>query len=288
VSAGIEVRPIGLGDAALAETSAFLRSVFPHARHLTPAYLGWQYRDNPEGPAFGFEARRDGMLIAHFAALPLAADVEGTARSGGLVVNGAVAPRHGGAKVAKETMARLYAEGPGRGFDFLVGVGNANSTGPLLRRWTLVARLEARVGIGRPARRESGAPPPSFERLWSREAIAWRLADPERRSRVRLRRGALEVTVPSGRPGIAALLYDGPDCWDLAGLAGHAGRRLAAPLRVWVGLDPALDWPRSRYVPVPRPLRASPLNLVFKDLTGAAPAPDPGRVLFRAIDFDAF
>jgi hypothetical protein len=285
MSGAIEVRRIGVTDTELTETSAFLRSVFPHAKYLTPAYLRWQYAENPAGQAFGFEARRDGRLIAHFAALPMIAAIERSPRQGALVVNGAVDPAEGGRKVAKETMARLYGEAPHHGFDFLVGVGNANSTGPLLNRWRLVGQLEARIGFGRP-RRLSDAPNPSFERLWTDEAIAWRLADPERRSRVWRRGGATEVTVPSGRPGIAVILYDGRDSWALGSEADSEPD--AALLRLWIGLDPALDWSRSRFLPIPRLLRASPLNLVFKDLSGSSLFPEPARVLFRAIDFDAF
>jgi GNAT superfamily N-acetyltransferase len=285
MSGAFEVRRIGFTDAEVTETSAFLRSVFPHARYLTPAYLRWQYAENPAGRAFGFEARRDGRLIAHFAALPMTAAIEGIERQGALVVNGAVDPAHGGRKVAKETMARLYSEGPDHGFDFLVAVGNANSTGPLLNRWRLVGQLEARVGFGRP-RRLGGAPAPSFERLWTDEAIAWRLADPERRSRVCRRGGAIEATAPSGRPGIAVILYDGPDKWALE--PGPERGLAAGRLRLWVGLDFALDWSRSRFVAIPQRLRPSPLNLVFKDLTGGSLFPDPARMLFRAIDFDAF
>lgn len=285
MSATIEVRRIGFTDAEVAETSAFLRSVFPHAKYLTPAYLRWQYAENPAGPAFGFEARRDGRLIAHFAALPMIAGIEGIARRGALVVNGAVDPAHGGRKVAKETMARLYAEAPDHGFDFLIAVGNANSTGPLLNRWRLVGQLEARIGFGRP-RRLVDAPTPSFERLWTDEEIAWRLADPERRSRVCRRGGAIEVKVPSGRPGIAVILYDGPDRWALERRAER--ERAGAPLRLWIGLDPRIDWSHSRFFPIPQLLRPSPLNLVFKDLSGSSLFPDPARMLFRAIDFDAF
>jgi hypothetical protein len=285
MSAAIDVRPIGLTDAEVTETSAFLRSVFPHAKHLTPAYLRWQYIENPAGRAFGFEARDQGRLIAHFAALPLTAEIEATRRRGALVVNGAVDRAHGGRKVAKETMARLYAEAPDHGFDFLVAVGNANSTGPLLNRWQLVGQLEARIGFVRPKRVDE-ARAPSFERLWTDEEIAWRLANPERRSRVRRRGGAIEVTVPSGRPGIEAVLYDGPDRWVLE---RRTGRGLAvAPLRLWIGLDPSLDWSRSPFLPIPRLLRQSPLNLVFKDVSGSSLFPDPARFLFRAIDFDAF
>ena len=35
-------------------------------------------------------------------------------------------------------------------------------------------------------------------------------------------------------------------------------------------------------------LRPSPLNLFFSDLTGGGFAPDPDRLIFQALDFDAY
>jgi hypothetical protein len=59
-------------------------------------------------------------------------------------------------------------------------------------------------------------------------------------------------------------------------------------LDVWVGLDPGVDWRRSLHVALPNALRPSPLNLIFLDLSGEGRELDPGRVRWRALDFDDF
>jgi len=49
-----------------------------------------------------------------------------------------------------------------------------------------------------------------------------------------------------------------------------------------------VDWSASAFLPIPMRLRPSPLNLVYKDLTGGSFVPDADRIVFRSLDFDAF
>jgi hypothetical protein len=89
------------------------------------------------------------------------------------------------------------------------------------------------------------------------------------------------ILAATGLPGVGAILHQGEARGDLA-FPGKA----PGPMRLWLGLDPGLDWRGS--LPIPMRLRPSPLNLVYKDLTGGGFLPDPDRVLFRGIDFDAY
>lgn len=265
----------------LEQASALLRLVFPHARHLTPHYLDWHYRRSPDGQAIACGAYRRGEMVGHVAALPLRARVNGEEHRGVALVNAAVHPEHRRRNLTLRMAFAAMDEVFRQGHRFALAVGNASSTGPLMTGFTPVAPLLAKLGFGTPERKVPVEP--SFERLWSDQALRWRLADPERRYVSTLRRGRLVVTAAAGRPGIAALLHDGP-CVD--GLAESGGWR--SPLRLWIGLDPAIDWKRSPFVDVPGWLKPSPLNLSFVDLTGRGLFPDPARALFRAIDFDAF
>ncbi|HEX8525539.1 hypothetical protein, partial [Allosphingosinicella sp.] len=83
--------------------------------------------------------------------------------------------------------------------------------------------------------------------------------------------------------GLGAVLYDGPNQWGM----GEEGTA-PGPARLWLGFDPGVDWSRSAYLPIPSRLRPSPLNLVFKDLSGGSLFPDPDRIVFRGIDFDPY
>ena len=276
---------------ALIETaSAVLRRVFPHAPYLTPAYLRWQYLDNPEGRALTWNGWAGGTMVGHIAGLPLTARIDGVERRGVYLVNAAIDPGFRARWIIQRIATSLMKQAGSLGFEFCFAVGNARSTGPMIAGYrdtpgfTPLGQLDARVGLGVPRRRAWDGEP-SFERQWSDESLRWRLANPERPYAVRKDGGGITVTAPSGRAGIAALLYHGPGRDSIP-----AGGRATPPLRAWIGLDPAVEWGRSAYLPIPSRLRPSPLNLVFADLTAEQrlEAPDPRRIRFQAIDFDAF
>ena len=54
-----------------------------------------------------------------------------------------------------------------------------------------------------------------MKRLWSDEALRWRLANPEARYGVERRHGTMTVTSATGLKGVGSILYDGP--WDAPG-----------------------------------------------------------------------
>lgn len=264
------------------QVSDLLRLVFPKARHLTPRYLEWYYGRNPDGKAVGANAYAGGELVGHMASTVFPCRLDGQDSRGIYMVNGAVHPGHRGRRLQSRISAAMFEEAARLGYALCLGTGNKWSTGPLLTRFRMARPLEARIGFGLPRRRDPG-PPPSFERIWSEEALRWRLANPEGRYRAVGRPGGGAILSPAGPPGVGAILYQG------AGLEGPARTGPGpGPLRVWLGLDPSIDWKGSAFLPIPMRLRPSPLNLVCRDLTGGGFLPDPDRILFRGIDFDAF
>jgi GNAT superfamily N-acetyltransferase len=261
--------------------SALLLRVFPRARHLTPRYLAWLYAQNPDGEAVAFSAFAGDILVGHLGGMALTARIEGEARRGLLLLNSAVHSDHRRRSLMSRLSEAIFAEGARRGFSFSISTGNRYSSRPLLTRYQPVGLLEARIGIGWPRRGESAASP-SFERLWSEEALSWRLANPERLYSVRRLGEGISVSAQTGLPGVAALLYQGPGRMPAAESPGPR------PLGVWLGRDPGIAWGRSAFLPIPERLRPSPLNLFFRDLTGGGFVPEPGRLIFQALDFDAY
>jgi hypothetical protein len=262
--------------------SRLLREVFPKARHLTPRYLEWHYGGNPDGKAIGCNAFLGDLLVGHMAALVFRCRLDGEERRGMYMVNGAVHPEHRGRRLQSGISAAMFEEAASLGHAFCLATGNKWSTGPLLTRFRMLRPLEARVGLGLPRLREPERPP-SVERLWSEEALRWRTANPEARYWTARRDGNSAVLAATGVPGLGAILHQGGMS---EGLEAHG--RPPGPFRLWLGLDPAVDWGGSAFLPIPMRLRPSPLNLVYKDLTGGGFLPDPGRVVFRGVDFDAF
>ncbi len=262
--------------------SKLMREVFPKARHLTARYFEWHYGGNPDGQAIGCNAFAGDELVGHMAAHVFPCRLEGEDRRGMYTVNGAVHPRHRGRRLQSGISAAMFEEAARLGYAFCLATGNKWSTGPLLTRFKMVRPLEACLGFGLPARDEA-ARPPSFERLWSDEALRWRLANPEGRYSAVRSGDRSAILSATGLPGISAILHQGRASDGLAGLGPSS-----APIRLWLGLDPALDWKGSAFLPIPMRLRPSPLNLVYKDLTGGDFVPDPDRIVFRGLDFDAY
>lgn len=274
--------PLGPGADEIERISAHLRRTFPKAPHLTPRYLAWQYGENPDGAALGRTIYAGETLVAHLAAVPMRARIEGEMLQGILLVNSAGHPEHRRKGLQIRMLDAICEEAAGLGHSFCLGAGNWSSTPPLLTRLAMVRPLDARVGFGRP-RRSRPASRPSFERIWSDEALAWRLRDPERRYGVTPSKDGIQVTASTALPGITAILYEGVGGPGLA-----APEPVRAPLRLWLGLDPRIDWRGSPFAPIPERLRPSPLNLAYRDLTGGGFVPDADRVIFHALDFDAY
>lgn len=77
--------------------------------------LHWQYKDNPDGPAVGFNAWHGEELAGHYVTIPLKAMVNGTVEKGLLSLNTATHPAHHGkgllTKLAKTTYALAAEKG---------------------------------------------------------------------------------------------------------------------------------------------------------------------------------
>jgi GNAT superfamily N-acetyltransferase len=259
-----------------------MRQVFPKARHLTARYFEWHYGGNPDGKAIGCNAFAGDELVGHMAAHVFPCRLEGESRRGMYTVNGSVHPLHRGRRLQSRISAAMFEEATRLGYSFCLATGNKWSTGPLLTRFKMLRPLDARLGFGLPGRRECGRPS-SVERTWSEEARRWRLANPEGRYSAVGSGDRAAVLAATGLPGVGAILHQGA----AGGTLGAPGRA-PGPLRLWLGLDPELDWTGSAFLPIPTRLRPSPLNLVYKDLTGSGFVPDPERVVFRNLDFDAY
>ena len=205
----------------LERISELLRTVFPKARYLTPRYLAWQYRDNPDGEAVGCNAWYGGEMVGHLATCAMAGRLDGVEKKGQFLLNSAVAAAHRRRRLQSRMSDLMFAESPRRGFDYCMAAGNRWSTKPLLTRLKFLRPLEARIGFGLPARRADAAPP-SVERVWSADALAWRLANPEKRYGVERRDGRLTILADTGVPATSAISYDGPD-------PGGVGEGVAVP-----------------------------------------------------------
>jgi GNAT superfamily N-acetyltransferase len=255
-----------------------LRATYGEQSRFTEKYLQWQYAENPEGQAIGFDAFAGDEIAAHYVALPMRAELFGRPVRGLLALNTATHPAHQGKGLFTRVAAATFARGSELGYDFAVGVSNANATPGLVKKqhFQLVSPLDVRVGIGRPLYDERQDV--DFRCTWSEEALRWRLRNPF--APYALRNGALWAD--AHLPGVNMYLGTAPPQAAISG-EGPPSR----PLTGWIGIAPNARW-RGIALPVPMRFRPSPLNMVFRDLTNAGRTLDPRRVFFQALDFDAY
>ena len=282
----IEIRPTEASPEGLAAVAELLRQRFPRAAQITPSYLAWTYRENPEGAALAFDAREGGRIVAHFAATPMRTRLGGQVERGLLTQHAATAPGFEGRGLFKALVLHTLSAGAEAGFGHAVAFANAQSRFAFVERLGFcdLRTLDVRVGVG-PLPQPSGRSPASWERLWDARGLAWRVARPDRPYRAIARREGARIVCASGYPGIEAVLarVAAP---DLPPDLPTAERR--APLRVWLGLEPDLRWRGRAYLPLPLRLRPAPLHFAFRDLRGASRRPEPAALRVQAIDFDAY
>lgn len=297
-------------------TGRILSDVFPGSRIGGADYLRWLYRDSPAGPVVETNIDDEAGRSAHYAVVPCRFATREREITVGLSLNTAVSERARGGGVFTRIAEQTIEAAREQGYDAIVGVANANSTPGFLRRlgFTLIASLPATVLVPRPGKGPAvetlaaGAldvagdpavaellasvhrPARGIEPVWSPESLAWRLASPGARYAVHRLPGALVVSTSERRSGvdvavILAMLADHDlDRAEVDAIVRAACRRHRAPFALHAGVHAGAD---VRGVPLPRRLRPSPLNLIFRWLDpDQLAAPHVGR--FEFLDFDAY
>jgi GNAT superfamily N-acetyltransferase len=274
----LEIRPAEVSTERLADYASLLNATFGGNKFNMNA-LAWRYRDNPMGRIVGVDAWDGDRLAAHYITCPMQAKIEGRVVRGLLSMNTATHPDYQGQGLFTRLAATAYDLGKSAGYEFVIGVANANSTPGFLRKLQFqhVAPLLAGVLPLTPAR--LSAYPVQFEGYWTDEALSWRLANPDgdygasRRGSVR---GVWSKThLPFVRCG--AFLPD--RAIDLP--------RAPFGASLFIGLEPRLDL--SRLLSIPERFRPSPLNLIWRPLSDGVPVQlAKDAVALNFLDFDPY
>jgi GNAT superfamily N-acetyltransferase len=273
-------------DEELGRAAALLAEVFPKAG-FTASFLRWQYLENPDGVAQGFNAwDGNGNLAGHYTTIPVRAKLFGAERSGLLSLNTATHPLHSGKGLFTALALDTYDAARSNGHQFVVGVANAASTHGFVSKlgFQLVGPLQAKIGVGTPALGAALTQDMDFERIWSRDHLSWRIANPNGRYATFGECGKQVLTSRTGYPCVSAVL--GEFATDV--LHSETLLRQKPRLRLYLGMYPEVSWKRSAYLDIPLRLRPSPLHLIFLDLTGQGRSLDASKVYFRCADFDAY
>ncbi|MFN3573359.1 MAG: GNAT family N-acetyltransferase [Phenylobacterium sp.] len=279
---GLEIRPAGVSAGQLNAYSELLSRVFGASSKFTPEAIAWRYRDNPAGEVVGADAWAGETLAAHYVTCPMTAEVEGRTLTGLLSLNTATHPDFQGRGLFTRLAQATYEDGAARGYAFVIGVANAQSTPGFLRKlgFQHVAPLEAGVLTHTP--RRFAAAPVAFAGAWTPEMLAWRLLNPAADYRASRHGELTAVWADTHLPGIRCVAF-------LAGPPPETLHARPLGLSLYLGLDPRLNLGRLGLVRLPERLRPSPLNLIYRPLGEAAPRQlDARAVALNFLDFDPY
>jgi len=281
----MEFTPVECNETAYSEYSNLFASCFPGVNKFNKEYLNWLYHKNPDGDAVGFDARDGDRLVAHYVCIPAIAQIGNQEVRVLLSLNTATHPNYQGQGLFTKLANLTYAAGKEQAYDSVYGIANANSTPGFTRKlnFQLVGPLRACAGVGSLGINFSSGKTPEFRRIWSQEALAWRCANPANPLFVKNGQDRATFLAPAlnSRAVLAAAEID---------TIAHCGKASTfnSPLRIFIGMVPA-DWRRSSaYVDIPNRLRPSPLNLIYRSLSGRFENIDPDSVFLSFLDFDAY
>ena len=262
----------------LSELVSLMNASFPDCE-FKKDYYGWQYMDNPNGRVVSYNAyAKDGQLAAHYAAIPIKMVLGGEKQLGLLSLNTATHPDHQGKKLFTTLADKTYQKAVELGYKFVIGVANANSTHGFLKYlgFYLVAPLEFKVGLGDIFKYADLVDKNRVQ--YDADSLNWRLKSPEFKYSYRGKTIYGSRKEPLFHASIGVL----PD-WAKTEELGI--KKAVDIFNIYVGLG--LDKKGGFYRNLPKFVKRSPFNLIFKDLTGGLlPIITRENVFFQLIDYD--
>ena len=266
-----DLNPVEVGKTNIIAMAELLQLVFPETDKFSPEFLEWQYAYNPLGRVVGFNAFHEGELAAHYATIPVKWMINGKPKKGLLSLNTATHPKHRGKGLFTQLAEKTYALGKELGYEFVIGVANANSTTGFLKKlnFKLIAPLNAYISTGTYNQSAKGFKSHS---IWEEDTLQWRIINPEG---FYFKNGG--IISKTHIPFIKAYLLNA----DTSTLLLRKKRSL---LKLHIGLN---NTPSGISVKIPKKMQPSPLNLIYRPLSDHN-TPLKEDILFRLIDFDAY
>lgn len=278
-----------LSDIEIEKTALLLKLVWPHS-NFTKDYLNWLYRENPVGKAEAYNIWDNGEIIAHYAAIPIKAKLFGSLEKGLLSINTAVHPSYRGKGYFKILATHTYENAKINGVNFVIGVANAISTKLFIKQLQFqhVCPLSVKIGFGAVKQRVLDSGDLQYIPYWNEKILSWRIKRPTSKYNIYKTKNSYALYSSTNKFGIYANMYEGDiNLVNIKSLKSLSYFRWN-PLTVWIGLNSNCNWSKSFYINLPGRFKPSPLNFIFKDLTGLERTLVPEKIRFSLIDFDAF
>ena len=258
-------------------------AVYAGKHIFTPNTFRYWYLDNPNGRVISFNAIYQDIIAAHYALIPLKMKIEGRVALGLLSMATVTHPNHRGKGLFKSLAKATYDYAAHNGFEFVVGVANANSYPGFIKYFDFqdVGKLEVLYGFSNKIKPNGDK---QFCVYWDDKSIKWRASRYGYSKDASTLYGTKSVWKFKKAPLIKTFLGK-VDEHDLQRLSIPHINKLIRPINLYVGLGSNA---RSRgYHEVPKFIDHSPFHLIFMDLTGGKlPRVTKDNIYFQLMDFD--
>ena len=245
--------------------------------------FNYWYLENPNGHVISFNALHGDIIAAHYAVIPVKMDINGRVVTGVLSMATVTHPQHRGKGLFKKLAKMTYDYATQSGFEFVIGVANANSYPGFIKYFNFqdVGMLEVLLGCSNKIKESSEK---VFRMHWDIESIRWRLG----RNRYSKDDSAIYGTQPVWKfkktPFLHTFMGHIPSSL-LKELDIPKTRSWCRPINLYVGMGSNAR--TYGYREVPKFIKRSPFHLIFMDLTdGKLPKMTKDNVFFQLMDFD--
>ena len=242
--------------------------------HFTKTIFRNWYLENPDCNVISYNAFDQGKMVAHQSFVPERMWVDGRVvrclRSMAVVTH----PDYRGQGFFSQLTNRAVEEAQRQGYDFIYAITNANSFPMFIKHcgFSFVTRLDVKIGFGVNVKEDGGK---TYKRCWSEDALRWRLSSGSYYRKKDSIIGAYKYGVK---------IFMGALDGNLMNKTNLREKSMAWGPMLYVGLGAKLP---CTYVNVPRFVKHSPFNLVFRDLTGGKlPPMTKDNVFYQLIDYD--
>lgn len=287
-----------------------LRNVFGDIETTGLDYLKWLYHDNPSGEKIQANLDDEDGRVGHYVVVPQSYSYELQPIKVALSLNTAVAPRGRGkglfTKLAREVINSLHD----LQYDGILGVANDNSTPGFIRKlgFELVQPLPVKLGLlrkkhnstiqeGKAAMQhilaidaKAAVKSNKLSVNISQSVLEWRLSKINATYHIYANEEAgiiVSQTMQAGKRFIVVLAtFASEGVVDVSFLIKHAANKLNTSAYVYSGWN---DNSKLAGLPVLKKFRPSPLNLVWKPISGQIKDIQKNHIRrFEFLDFDAY
>lgn len=290
----IQIQAMRHDSPALAQYVGLFEKAFPKNACFTVAYLDWLYNANPDGLAIGFNAWAGDTLVAHYVCIPTCVEIYGTVVRAMLSLNTATHPAHQGKGLFTRLANATYDSAAAMGIEAVYGIANANSTPGFVKKlgFKLIKPLDAQIGWGTlGVDWNSVMSRTIFSRKWNNANLKWRMANPKNTVYMHRRADCAQFFAKAkgwALPTYGECRSDLPYMPDMQDMPSQMLRLSTAVPHLYLGLLPDGSRRSSTYVNVPDVLRPSPLNFIYRSLSGSMQTLDGCGISLSFLDFDAY